>query len=495
MIKKLFISLFLFTYLFSQDSDSDMSMSGGLGSVTIDGEIYNQIAIRPEIPLGKLGIGLDFYLNINSNGDIHTEDYDFSDFKTASRTILDKIRFIRYGNNEDAFNFTFGNLNNIILGNGILVNGYTNALEYPSNRKMGLNVGADFGKVGLELIVSDFKYEPGLVAGRMSYKILSGLDMSFSIATDLNQFAGLSNRDNDDYPDVYDHFPDDENKWDEAIDSLEIWGNIYEEYIDSTTLFEDWFEDLPLNHNNYNPNTSQKNDVVGISFDLNYKLNEKLKFYSQFGSLISSENDLFGTIDSIEYSPGYGLVPLGLSYKIGPIQLLTEYSLNSRYFLFNFWDRSYELNRATVSSVNDEVLTKENSLKNYGKMSGLYSQLTGNIANILYLNSSYTYMSGEVLNSDEKFKTQENNSFTATISLNKKLIPRLNKAEAFYQQNNVPNPFDFEFTETSLYGYVVGFQISEDMILQYKSTTSFVMSLDGKYEPLSTILVETQFAF
>ena len=82
-----------------------MNLSGGLGSITIDAEIYNQISLRPEIPIGKFGIGLDFYLNINSNGKIHTADYDFSDIKSGARTVLDKIRFIRYGKNTDPFYF------------------------------------------------------------------------------------------------------------------------------------------------------------------------------------------------------------------------------------------------------------------------------------------------------------------------------------------------------------------------------------------------------
>ena len=50
------------------------------------------------------------------------------------------------------------------------------------------------------------------------------------------------------------------------------------------------------------------------------------------------------------------------------------------------------MNRATFASTEEEedkILTKENSLSNYGKMSGVYSQLTGNIANILYLTSLF----------------------------------------------------------------------------------------------------------
>jgi hypothetical protein len=503
MIRKFYIPLLFLTSVFAQNADSTMSLSGGLGSITIDGEIYNQIALRPVIPIGKLGIGLDFYLNINSNGDIHKEDYDFSDFESGARTLLDKIRFIKYGNSQDPFYFTFGNLDNVVLGNGILVNGYTNSLEYPSNRKLGLNFGVDFGTLGLEFVVSDFKYEPGLVGARLNYKILPGLDMGLIVATDVNQFAGLSNKDGDEYPDVYDHFPEDSDKWDEAVEENDAWEDIYLDYINSDEIsFDEWFESLPLNHNTYNPTTSEKNDIIGLSFDLNYRLNEKIKLYSQAGTLISNELDLFRPNGLNDYSPGRGLVPIGLSYHLGSFQFLAEYRYSSRYFLYNYWDRSYEINRATVAfdtteTGSDEISTKENSLKNYGEMNGVYSQLTGNIANLLYLSTSYTYMKGEVKNAEiDGWETQNNNSFITVLSLKENLIPRLKKAEAFYQQKNVPNPFDFEFTETSLYGFVVGFQISQDMVIQYKSTTSFIMSENGiDYEPISTILVETQFAF
>ena len=503
MIRNLFFSLLILTFIFSQDQDSTISMSGGLGSVTIDGEIYNQIALRPEIPIGKLGIGLDFYLNINSNGKIHTADYDFSDVKKGARTIIDKIRFVRYGKQTDPFYFKFGNLDNVIIGNGILVNGYSNSLEYPSNRKLGFNIGADFGTLGIEFIVSDFKYEPGLVGGRLNYKILPGLDLGLSFATDVNQYAGLSNKDNDDYPDVYDHYQDDPEKFSESLESYkensEFWNTIYIELGQpgGPDGFFNWYDSIPgLNHNYYEPQSSPTNDIIGFSLDLNYNFNKKLNLYSQFGTLLANKDDLFLTSDSV-FSAGWGLVPLGLSYNLGPIRFSTEYRMNSRYFLFNYWDRAYELNRAIVSfSENgDEIITKEHSLKNYGKMNGIYSELTGNIANLIYLKTSYTYMNGEILTDENEFITQKNNSFTSIISLNKKIIPRLKKAEAFYQQNNVPNPFAFEFTESSIYGYTIGFQLSSDMILQYKSTTSFVMSPSGIYEPISTILVETQFTF
>ena len=134
-----------------------MSMSGGLGSITIDGKIYNQVSLRPEIPMGKLGIGLDIYLNIDSKGNIHTGDWQFKDFKSGARTIIDKIRYIRWGQPNDPLYVRFGNLHDVQLGMGILVLGYTNALQYPSVRKLGLNFKGDFGALGMEAIISDFK--------------------------------------------------------------------------------------------------------------------------------------------------------------------------------------------------------------------------------------------------------------------------------------------------------------------------------------------------
>ncbi len=498
MIKKIFLSFVLTACIFSQNSDSTLSMSGGLGSVTIDGELYNRIALRPVIPIGKIKLGLDFYININSNGDIYTADYNFNNTKDGIRSLIDKIRFIQYANINDPFYFMFGNLNNVMLGNGILVNGYTNALEYPSNRKFGFRLGADFGTIGIECILSDFKYDPGLIAFRMNYKIMPKIDMGISIASDINQYAGLSDSDNDDYPDVYDHFPNDADKWDEAEENKHIWEDIFYNYAasDLNINFQDWFLLLPLNHNMYDPNTNDKNEIFGFSLDLNYRFKSNLLFYTQFGTLLTNAKD-YGGAPELFKSSGFGIVPLGVIYSFGTIKFLSEYRYNTKYFIFNYWDKSYEINRSTVvSSANqnmqdetDKIIIKENTLSKYDKeMNGIHSKVSANFANILYFTTSYSYMFDK--------ENKNNNSFNTILSLSKKIIPRLEKAEAFYQQNNVPNPFDFEFTGTSLYGFLIGFKISQDMILQYKETTSFIISAENNsFEPLRTILVETQFSF
>ena len=52
------------------------NMGLGVGSATIDGNIYNQVALRPEISLGKLGLGLDLVVYIDSQGNIRKSEWD-----------------------------------------------------------------------------------------------------------------------------------------------------------------------------------------------------------------------------------------------------------------------------------------------------------------------------------------------------------------------------------------------------------------------------------
>ena len=55
---------------------------------------------------------------------------------------------------------------------------------------------------------------------------------------------------------------------------------------------------------------------------------------------------------------------------MGQIQLKNLY----RHFLYNYWDRAYELNRAILNDFNGEIRveTKSNQLYQFGKLQGLY---------------------------------------------------------------------------------------------------------------------------
>ena len=57
MKSKINLILILIGFLYSQDIDP--VYTGSFGSVTINNQVYNQFSLRPELVLGKVGLGLD----------------------------------------------------------------------------------------------------------------------------------------------------------------------------------------------------------------------------------------------------------------------------------------------------------------------------------------------------------------------------------------------------------------------------------------------------
>ena len=54
-------------------------MGLGIGSATIDGTLYNQLALRPEINFAGIGIGLDLVVYMDDEGNIRQDEWDFDD--------------------------------------------------------------------------------------------------------------------------------------------------------------------------------------------------------------------------------------------------------------------------------------------------------------------------------------------------------------------------------------------------------------------------------
>ena len=79
------LALILFGLIFGQSEsldidsgESNSSIQGAFGAVTIDGKIWNQIALRPVLPFGKLAVAFDMVLYIDQDGNIHDDGWDFS---------------------------------------------------------------------------------------------------------------------------------------------------------------------------------------------------------------------------------------------------------------------------------------------------------------------------------------------------------------------------------------------------------------------------------
>jgi len=219
MNKKIIIFyLIFFSLVFAQTFSSVLEdvmdqkplWTGSFGTVSIDGQTYNQISLRPEFNLGNWGMGFDFYLYIDGDGNIYDESWNFSTFSKAYSTIIDKLKYVRYGYPGDQLYFKVGSLTRISLGHGILVDEYSNMMRYPEIRKVGLQAKYFLPNgIGIEYIQSDFKNSPSLVAGRIDYPIASNFSFGLSVVTDINQNAALQDSDSDLVPDFIDAFPDD----------------------------------------------------------------------------------------------------------------------------------------------------------------------------------------------------------------------------------------------------------------------------------------------
>ena len=207
-------------------AQEERSVQGSFGAVTIDGKVWNQIAFRPVIPIWKFGVALDLVFYFDADGNLHKDEWDFSSGGAIKNTLIDKIYYIRYGFAKDPLYVKVGSLDYVKLGYGILVNGYTNTIEYPQVRKVGLDFSVKRNLFSVQGFANDFKENIGLFGARIQSSKLMNIPLGVSAVMDRNQHLGLRDRDRDKYPDIFDHFPNNGNKNSNALDNYEEWKHI-----------------------------------------------------------------------------------------------------------------------------------------------------------------------------------------------------------------------------------------------------------------------------
>ena len=501
------------------------SVQGAFGAVTIDGKIWNQIALRPIIPIGKVSLALDIVFYIDQDGNIHDNEWDFSSGEKSKNSIIDKIYYKRYGKKWDPFYFQIGALDNVTMGHGILVNNYSNTILYPQVRKVGME--AKFQAFGLNFygFTNDFKENLGLIGLRVSWPAPGSINVGGSIAIDRNQYLGLRDSDNDGRPDLVDDFPNNPDYWldtdgdglaDVLSEELDIDGDGITDTLDSnvpgwnldTAIVLD--TDITRKPEPLNVNEKHRS-IYAISIDASKRIlsekNMNVSIYAQFAALIGETTD---PISGKDTTLGTGIIPFGLSTKFGPARFNFEYRIMpSGRFEFGYWDKSYEIERATFSSTNigslsgadiGEIITKDSRLGKFGKQKGYFSTLSIDLGSMIGTSMSYQNLFGQQWDDDNNtFIEDRNQSFIVGIGL-KKPISKLTSARWYYQQRNVPNPFEFEYTESTISGYRIGIKLGNGMILNYIFRQSFRdIDGDGKVngpeETINMTSIETSFSF
>ena len=113
---------------------------------------------------------------------------------------------------------------------------------------------------------------------------------------------------------------------------------------------------------------------------------------------------------------------------------------------------------------------------------------------------TYQNLNGEqYIQESNTFEESENQSFSAILRLAKP-VSKIMRADLFYQQRNVPNPFLFEYSESTIMGYNIGLDLGNGMILTYVFRRNFIdMNGDGdvndENEMINMTSIETSFSF
>ena len=485
------------------------SMGLGIGSATLDGVLYNQLALRPEINIWKVGIGLDLVLYVDNEGNMRNEEWDI---ENDPGLLLDKILYVRYGRVTDPVWIKYGSIEGKTMGYGGLMNSYSNMMEFPTVRRVGINTGFNIGPVGGELFLSNIKdmSRGGTIAGfRMAYTVSDDIPLTIGVnyITDANMFSGLKDRDSDSYPDIFDDFPDDSTLWndtdgdgwpdpghgDSVLDSLIDIDADGDNIIDANENEDEI--DLKAT-----PFSLKNNKAItnALSFDIGYPIFDSdlitLKVYSEYNQLNFPG---FITSDSTFKRPersGSGITLPGLrSTLFGILNLSLEYRMISGSYVPQFFDQAYDLNRVVTSTVEGEtfVRTKDmvvfESYADSSKSNGLFGSAGLNLFDLVNFTASYANM---------KADTTELKSFNAYLNLNTDNIPKISSAMAYYQRNNDDDPFDYENpTENTIMGYRVGYELSKGVSLIWDFRQFYRDDGTGKMEPIQQTNIETTFNF
>jgi len=439
-----------------------LKMNGAVGATVINGVGYQYFSFRPDISIGKFGVGLDLSLYFDADGNIRKEDWD------GSEDIVDKLYYVRWGQSGDPFYIRVGSLEPITLGYGLMMRRYQNAIEWPSVRRVGMHSEVHAANIMVETVVGNFKEieSPGLVAARFTMDVPLLLPVRFgaNIAYDGNQYLGALDTDNDGIPDRLDMFPG-SNDGRQISDIKGILNNNLSqiEQLIAIGALPDIMHPAPSI-------ADLKDPVTEIGLDVGVPLIDGEKFslwaYAQ-------------AVQIIDFGRGY-TVP-GLSAKMGPVFAGVEYRIFEAQFMADYFDMAYETERVFWDEASNSYKTRESTLENLPSAQGIWADAGWNVFGFVDIYGSYQHMS---YGGGEPGK-----SLYAKASLLKKFIPKVTLAEVYFSQPNADKLFSTDADGTVM-GYRIGTEVGPGVSLIYDNKSIYH---HGK--PTRIMTIETALTF
>jgi hypothetical protein len=360
----------------------------GLGMTTVnDDQWWTYAVLGADIPIWKFGIFLDFELFFDEDWKVSDKGWDFKD--NTAEAVFRKIRYIRYGHENDPLFAKFGGLSDVTLGYGMIVDRFTNMLHYPGEKLPGLQLYVnDVSQIGLtvQTLVSDFvemkedKGDGGLYAVRLAVRplktfedfFLDGLSVGWMYAEDRNVYAPARKR-----------------KADTAFINMR----------DSARSFALHGFDL---------------SVPVIQTDL---LNVDLYTQSAFRT------------DDVS---GWGIGVPGVAVRVWTLTGNVEYRWIRGRFMPEYFDTYYLDERYSPNTGR----SKDASLDDLS-LSGIFGRVRMDVFGFLNLSGKYQHMAGKDKGDDEDAKRQ---SYEATLGLGDAImshVPLFDLAEIYIRNANI----------------------------------------------------------
>lgn len=519
----------------SEDGESSFDLGFGVGSVTIDDTTWTRVRLFPQFKIKKFGMALDVELFINEEGKLtnkgwtFTSDGEFSPEATWE-TISRKIYYISWSsmNNvvrgNEKFHFKVGALERTTLGMGMIMRGYENTLEYPVEKKLGIQLAVGNIsplRIGLQAFlgdIGDFTRNGALVGGRFflhplgfmkSKKRLPNLQLGFTAIADVNQFAALKDTDGDSYPDITDMFEDDASKYadtdgDGIADFTNSKTNYYDIDADGDNILDaahDGGTDSNVEYADYYSLEDKKDTYAIWGVDVSMPITKRLLWYNEFASGIDPEQE---GVDTNKAS-GYGFKS-GLRYTLGKqfLTLAFEYRRVSGQFRPGYFDRQYEKGRAFLAEDGYTILGKDSTIDDVN-VNGFYGSLDIDIKLIKLI--GYTDFLIDVNEVDDSIM-----SYGVTATVNREFVSQIEQldkflgdAEAYIQRDYVKfgdvkeDPEDdvryFGKTLGFTAGAKLGIKLAETTQILYEYNLAFKYDSSGELVPDSKMAISTETSF
>lgn len=393
MIKKalVFILLVFAVALAAQDqpfavrSSTRYGISSMFGIVELDSLTFYQMRLIQEFKYKGFSLGLDLDFLFDDEYHLLEEEWD------QLKDIPSKIYYFRYGKQGEPVFFHYGGFTAYTIGNGLLMNNYTNMSYYPRLRNNGLLIGGTLPvrtQPTIELMTSDL-IKNELIALNAhfsplpdsSVNYIDDLIVGFSVIRDNNQKGNLHHT---------------------LADSL--YSSMHIGKRDGLTAYS---IDLEV------PVTVDSNTVLGG--------------YLEMAHIIGN---------------GTGFILPGIFADFKFLKVNLEYRLHNRRFVPAYFDHFYEENRSVL--VYDEegapdILTGEEALQEKPGSYGWYGKVQWIIRNRLKMVLAWQNMYGKevdrgkslwfTMRIDTRYKHWENMTFSyskvnaAELSPGKVIVP------------------------------------------------------------------------